>query len=218
MKRITTKRIISTFLAFTLAIGSIFGSARYSEAKTTKKEALRVYRELLSKKKIPINEKGSSGSPRFFEPNNEITFSLVDLDKDGVPELFVNHTDSLFGFSCVAIVYYVSHGKVYAIKNWRNTFSQFKKSHILYTETFHMDVFSTSYYRLKNGKFTELAYSSYDEFDPAYRYYRVKNVKVNKRAFNIYTKKIKKGDKLINPFKYLDEHLITTSNINTYLK
>ena len=103
-------------------------------------------------------------------------------------------------------------------KNWRNTFSQFKKSHILYTETFHMDVFSTSYYRLKNGKFTELAYSSYDEFDPAYRDYRVKNVKVNKRAFNIYTKKIKKGDKLINPFKYLDEHLITTSNINTYLK
>ena len=218
MKRITTKRIISTFLAFTLAIGSIFGSARYSEAKTTKKEALRLYRELLSKKKIRVKEKGSSEVPNFFEPNNEITFSLVDLDKDGVPELFVNHTDSVFGLSCVAIVYYVSHGKVYAIQNWRDTFLQFKKSHILYSETFHMDVFSTSYYRLKNGKFTELARSDYDELDPAYRDYRVKNVKVNKRAFNIYTKKIKKGDKLIDPFKYLDEHLITTSNINTYLK
>lgn len=80
------RKIISFTLAFALSASAVFGNAAYSQAKVSRSHVVSMYKKLLLKKKISV--KGINGENNFtIQRNSDMTFTLVDVNKDGIPEL-----------------------------------------------------------------------------------------------------------------------------------
>lgn len=211
-----TRGVIFLLILSLLTVGGVENVTR-CEAKTTRQQAICLYRNMLQKENILLQIQGSKYKTTY-KRDDQITFSLVDVDRDGVPELYVRHTDMQLGLAVTEIIYYVSHGRVYGLTTGHGGFQKYKKSNIIYDESFQMGVMEKGYYQLKNGRVVTLAGSAVVEMGPGKDSYHIGKKKVSKKKYKAYVKKITKKDKFDPSFVHAEEHLITDENIETYIK
>lgn len=214
------RKIISVTLAFALSVSAVFGNAAYSQAKVSRRHVVSMYKKLLMKKKISIKEiNGEHNST--IQRNSDMTFMLVDVNKDGIPELYLGNTDSVAGLSMMCVLFYYSKGKVYALRGGHaGDFLKFSKGKVFLNSCSGMGAIWEEYYTFKNDRPVKLA-DSMDFIgapgEKAYKKYCIGKKKVKKKKYDSYIKKITKNSKsyaLSNAKKYS----LTDENLETYLK
>lgn len=134
------------------------------------------------------------------ECDNSYQFATIDVDNDGVKELYVTRDQGY-------------HAKVYAywdggLKEIQDCFSgefkYYKKKKIMYATTFHSGEWITRYTKVnkktKTVKEVALAYGvdhvTEKGVSVVYKYY-VQGKKTTKKKYNAYVKKLVKGQKAI---------------------
>ncbi len=164
-----------------------------AEAASKKSQAIKAYKKFLSKKTINWN----NGKKKV--QSSKCKFGLVYIDKDSVPELFVDasgagtqHIDGAYQ------LYTFRKGKVRLVCNITDMFSYYKKTGIFLTGTMlHGEYIS---YRKLTGASerlklrTETVYST--------QYFDAKNNKLTKAQFDLKLKKLVKKKKASIPKCY----------------
>ncbi len=87
------------------------------------------------------------------EAGNDLSYTLIYLDNDDVPELFINTGIEASGE--IVVTYY--DGEVIENHLYRLGSQYIEKSGFVYTDTGHMDYYPVTIMKLENGTFTEIA-------------------------------------------------------------
>ncbi len=209
------KKKIALFMSCMLLCAAIFTCDSMSVQSAAKpkitskgRKAIKAYQEFLGQSTIQWSNL-SYASEKF-------CFILIDLNKDGVPELFLKNMGSPSHYEGYQAVYSYNKNKIQKICYDDEITSFFPKSGIMETNYFGMGG-RTSYVKiLKNGKMKEIAYIKYShptvpqEKTTYYWCNGKKEIDVTKSKFNRLLKKTagKKSVKL----KESDWHNNTASN------
>lgn len=214
------RKIISITLSFALSASAVFGNAAYSQAKVSRSHVVSMYKKLLLKKKISV--KGINGENNFtIQRNSDMTFTLVDVNKDGIPELYIGNTDSAAGLSMMCVLFYYSKEKIYALSGGHEgSFAKFAKGKVFLNSGSGMGDLWEKYYTFKNGRPVKLA-DSLNHMDlpgeKAYRKYYIGKKKVKKKKYDSYIKKITKNSKSYGLYDE-KQYSLTDENLERYLK
>lgn len=212
-------------LATGLVVGTSFAMTVPAFAATNGQQAINRYKAILSK---PTYSWSSNNNP-VANKTKDYRFALYDANHDGVKELFLNNSNAshVDGWE-TALTFY--KGKVKTLRPFDQV-GVYKKSGIVYKNTIHMGCVETYYYRIRNGKWVKVAYSStvptksYAKEAYGKALYKGKNntyVKCQIKGKNVSYKSYKKGLngllKNSNKKAKLTYHKNTAANRNKYLK
>ncbi|WP_026490297.1 C-type lectin domain-containing protein [Butyrivibrio sp. XBB1001] len=162
----------------------------------------------------------------FADGGSELSYTLIYLDDDDIPELFVDTGIEASGQ--MVITYY--DGKIVEQYLSRIGSQYIEKSGLIYTDTGHMDYYPISITKLENGVFTEIAsgirYVSEEDFkkmgeDENYPYtltYEWGDETVTEEEFNAHVAEYYDVDKGKQPNNYYlyDEFLYLLENGKWY--
>ncbi len=162
----------------------------------------------------------------FADGGSELSYTLIYLDDDDIPELFVDTGIEASGQ--MVITYY--DGKIVEQYLSRIGSQYIEKSGLIYTDTGHMDYYPISITKLENGVFTEIAsgirYVSEEDFkkmgeDENYPYtltYEWGDETVTEEEFNAHVAEYYDVDKGKQPDNYYlyDEFLYLLENGKWY--
>ena len=212
------KRIgmILTLVLCVLCICSVNLENSYAANKLTNKQK-QIYRKIVAQY-VEDAEKNGGGS-------NTITFSVEDINNDGVKELVVQDcTDA--ASACWFSSIYDKNGKCIKVSTYKGSYAsaakafdhaygllgieKYKNGIIMCIERYSTGTGETYYQVQKNGTFREIAHSDCSHFDQEgnqIEYYSVKGKKVNWSTFDAKVKSFGTG-------KSLKGYNATKKNIN----
>lgn len=176
MKRIHVtvhRHFVKVMLLVMILTAAFFSQNVPSSAASKKKEALKAYEQLLSKKNLKWNSSMKL-------PTSKLKFSVIYVDGNSVPELFVdasaagtNHVSGCYR------LYTYQNGKVTEVGTYRDSFGYYKKKGVFVTATYLHGEYVT-YHKLSKAKDT-IKLRSETYFDTVY--YEGSDHKITKSAF-----------------------------------
>lgn len=138
-------------------------------------------------------------------------FALIDLNKDGIPEMAITHDE---GYHLT--IYSYVNGKVKDVgAGFSGEQKYYPNKKLYYSVTGHSGYVYMAYYRFNGRRMVKLAYIEGDIFigEKSYTYY-IGDKKVSKTKWEKYVRKLKKGAKE-EKLKY---HKNTSLNREKYLQ
>lgn len=186
------KGLVKILLFVMITAAALVSQNFYSSAASKKTEALKAYNRLLSKK----NLKWKKGMKL---PASRLKFSVIYLDKNSVPELFVdasgagtNHVSGSYR------LYTYQNGKVQEVGTYRDSFGYYKKKGVFVTTTYLHGEY-VSYHKFSKAKDT-IKLRSETYYDTAY--YDEADRVIKKSTFNKQVKKLTGNKKRTAPVCY----------------
>lgn len=205
--KVYLKRLAMVFLAFVMLFPAIFASSSINvQASTAKwKNACKAYGAYLAKNKSRFK----AGMGEFEKTNKESckkadSFLIVDLDKNGIPELVVNHPYSYK--SDHIYVYTYRAGKIVQIKDtngekgelaginiscqangWYSVY-KCKKNHLHVNWSGGMFGYENSIYTVNKGKLKLYAKETEDNIRD-FKSYEINGRRVSSKKYNALVKK-----------------------------
>ncbi len=123
---------------------AFFTQSVSSNAASQKTKALKEYNRLLSQKKL-------RWSSRLKVKSSKLNFSLIYIDKDSVPELFIDGTSAgTTHVSGAYKLYTYRNGKLYDVGTYRDSFGYYKKKGVFVSKTYLHGEYET-YHKLSKG-------------------------------------------------------------------
>lgn len=154
-----------------------------AQVSSQAKKAIKAYRKFLGKSKM--NYFG------FKLDTNKLSFSVADINNDGVPELFINaeKCTNISHVNGYEYVYCFDKGKVKWLASRDSIKSYYPKGNI-FEMSYDAMGYTSFYYKVKNGKAEEIATVTHN-YGISYRKpkYFWKNKQVTKSKFNKLLKK-----------------------------
>lgn len=139
------KRSAIQILLFCMVLScAFFTQSVTSNAASQKTKALKEYQRLLSQKKLKWNSRQKVRS-------SKLKFSLIYVDKDSVPELFIDGTAAGTGHVSGGYkLYTYRNGKLYDVGTYRDSFGYYKKTGVFVTKTYLHGEYQ-AYHKLAKG-------------------------------------------------------------------
>lgn len=124
---------------------AFFTQSLTSDAASQKTKALKEYNRLLSQKKLKW-----SGNLKV--KSSKLKFSLIYVDKDSVPELFIDGTSAgTTHVSGAYKLYTYRNGKLYDVGTYRDSFGYYKKKGVFVSKTYLHGEYE-AYHKLSKGE------------------------------------------------------------------
>lgn len=141
----TWKRLAVRILMLCMILTcAFFTQSVTSDAASQKTKALKEYNRLLSQKKLRWSDKLKVRS-------SKLKFSLIYIDKDSVPELFIDGTSAgTTHVSGAYKLYTYRNGKLYDVGAYRDSFGYYKKKGVFVSKTYLHGEYET-YHKLSKG-------------------------------------------------------------------
>lgn len=141
----TWKHLAVRILMLCMILASAFFTQSVSSnAASQKTKALKEYNRLLSQKKL-------RWSSRLKVKSSKLKFSLIYIDKNSVPELFIDGTSAgTTHVSGAYKLYTYRNGKLYDVGTYRDSFGYYKKKGVFVSKTYLHGEYET-YHKLSKG-------------------------------------------------------------------
>lgn len=124
---------------------AFFTQSLTSDAASQKTKAMKEYNRLLSQKKLKW-----SGNLKV--KSSKLKFSLIYVDKDSVPELFIDGTSAgTTHVSGAYKLYTYRNGKLYDVGTYRDSFGYYKKKGVFVSKTYLHGEYE-AYHKLSKGE------------------------------------------------------------------
>jgi hypothetical protein len=208
-KNSSWKKIISSIVLVSMIFVLTTKGMQPMQVQATTKgaDALKAYNKLLSKDTFNWDN-GNVGAIKNEIPSKNITFTTVDIDKDGIKELLL-YTGSANNHE-YAKIYTYTGGKVKCIYTG-DRMDVYSKNGLMSRESSGTGSFFLEYYKYSEGKLTQLTYkegTDTAEYIPEtsevirakndsvyYFVFKVKDKSVSYSAYSKYVNKLKKNNK-----------------------